>query len=91
MRHMRGNIRAMIKATKGRFFHVIFTKRTTGETRHMTARTGVRKNLTGTGLKFNPRKRNLLVAYDVSKGYRMIPIEGVTYFKSGKTEWGTRK
>ena len=40
----------MIKDSAGRIFGVSFIKRTTGETRHMSARRGVSKAVIGEGL-----------------------------------------
>lgn len=81
-------ISQMIRETNGRFFRVSFTKRTNGETRNMTARTGVRKNLVGTGLKFEPKDHGLIGVYDVAKkNYRFVPEDAVTFFKSGKVTW----
>ena len=44
----------LIHNTNGLIFHVRFVKRGNGEVREMTARTGVRKFVKGTGLKFDP-------------------------------------
>lgn len=68
--------------TNGKLFRVTFNKRTTGEQRTMVCRMGVRKGLTGTGHKFEPEDRNLIVVYDFhKKGYRMIAVEGITEFQ----------
>jgi len=62
----------------GRIFGVWFVKRTTGETRHMVCRTGVKKHLKGGGRSYDPKAKGLLNVYDVQKqGYRSIPIENV--------------
>ena len=70
---------ALIKGSKGRVFGVQFIKRSTGEVRTMSARTGVAKYVTGEGLKFSPSKKNLIAIFDMNKqGYRMINLEGIT-------------
>ena len=70
---------ALIKGSKGRVFGVQFIKRSTGEVRNMSARTGVAKYVTGEGLKFSPSKKNLIAIFDMNKqGYRMINLEGIT-------------
>tara|TARA_B100000749_G_C17989396_1_gene286572 strand:+ start:74 stop:370 length:297 start_codon:yes stop_codon:yes gene_type:complete len=69
----------LIKGSKGRVFGVQFIKRSTGEVRKMSARTGVSKYVTGEGLKFSPSKKNLIAVFDMNKqGYRMINLEGLT-------------
>ena len=69
----------LIKGSKGKVFGVQFIKRSTGEVRNMSARTGVTKYITGEGLKFSPSKKNLIAVFDMNKqGYRMINLEGLT-------------
>jgi hypothetical protein len=69
----------LIDQTQGRFFSVTFLKRETSEERTMLCRTGVRKFVTGTGLKFNPRERGLVSVWSAdSQGYRFVPCESVT-------------
>lgn len=56
----------------GRIFSVTFIKKN-GEKRVMTARMGVKKGVSGEGMKYSPRERGLLPVYDMQKGaYRMI-------------------
>ena len=68
----------------GRIFSVEFIKRSTGELRIMTARTGVKKHLQG-GLKsYNPAQHNLLTVFDMdAKGYRSIPVEAIQRLSVG--------
>ena len=66
----------IIKDSKGKIFGVSFVKRSTGELRHMTARLGVRKGVTGEGLKYDPESRQLMTVYDMQKrGHRMVNTE----------------
>jgi len=66
----------MIKDSQGKIFGVSFIKRTTGEIRHMSARRGVRKEVNGQGLKYDPESKKLLTVYDMNKqGHRMLNIE----------------
>ena len=75
--------RTIISNTKGQFFNVEFKKRTTGETRSMTARVGVSKYITGEGLKYNAKEKDLLPVYDmIAKGYRMVSIDGITRIRT---------
>jgi len=68
----------ILRNTRGKVFRVTFTKRTTGETRHLVGRLGVHRNLKGTGLSYNPSDKNLITVYDFQKrDYRSIPMEGI--------------
>jgi hypothetical protein len=75
---------AFIEETNGKFFTVRFYKRTNGEVRQMSCRTGVTK-----GLVENPsrpgtdfKKNNLVGVYDMTvKDYRSIPKEGIFAIK----------
>ena len=70
-----------ILATNGKFFSVSFVKKD-GTTRKMTARLGVKKDIKGVGLKFNPTERNLIVVFDIhKKAYRMINLSTILTFK----------
>jgi len=64
--------------TEGRIFTATFVKRTTGEVRTMTCRTGVKKHKSGAGLAFNPIKKNLLPVWDIdADGYRFISVDAL--------------
>ena len=66
----------MIKDSAGKIFGVSFIKRTPGQTRHMSARRGVRKDVNGEGLKYDPESKQLLTVYDMHKqGHRMLNTE----------------
>tara|TARA_Y100000401_G_scaffold112216_1_gene111384 strand:+ start:456 stop:740 length:285 start_codon:yes stop_codon:yes gene_type:complete len=68
-----------IEQSKGKFFTVEFKKRTNGENRVMTCRTGVKTGTNGTGLKFDPITKGLQVVWDChKKSFRMITLENVT-------------
>jgi hypothetical protein len=70
-----------IKKTNGRIFSVTFVKKD-GTIRKMTARLGVKKDLKGVGLKFNPSERSLVVVFDMHKrAYRMINLQTIITFK----------
>jgi hypothetical protein len=74
-------MREQILATNGRFFSVSFIKKD-GTERKMTARLGVKKDIKGVGLKFNPSERNLIVVFDIhKKAYRMINLSTIFKFK----------
>lgn len=69
---------SLIKNSQGRFFGVRFKKKN-GEQREMNARLGVKKGVTGKGLKYNPADYDLLTAYDRQKEqYRMINLATIS-------------
>ena len=80
----------IINNTAGKFFTVTFIKKD-GTIRTMTARTGVRKGVTGTGLKFNPSERNLKVVWSCdAETFRMININTILSIKfKGKNYFNT--
>jgi len=77
---MRRDLRGFLAATEGKLFSVTFVRRGDGAVRRMLCRTGVRKEVTGAGLRFAPADRNLFSVYDVQKRqYRFIPLENVLW------------
>ena len=74
----RRNIYRWLRATAGRVFSVTFIKRLTGEERTLVARVGVCRNQKGGSLPFNPRKKKLIVVFDMNdRIYKCIPIDGI--------------
>lgn len=69
----------LIRGSKGKVFGVTFIKRTNGEERTMNARLGVKKGVTGEGLKFDPKQYALIPVYEMPKAqFRMVNLEGLT-------------
>lgn len=69
--------RSLIKSAKGRIFSATFVKKN-GDIRVMTARSGVRKDLKGTGLKYSPIDHGLITIFDMNKRqYRSINVESL--------------
>lgn len=67
----------LIKESKGKFFTVDFITKS-GEIRKMNCRLGVKKHLTGQGLKFDPNELGYQVVFDaVKKQYRMINLQTI--------------
>lgn len=63
----------------GRVFGVTFVKRTNGEARDMNCRGGVKKGVTGQGMKYDPVSRNLVTVFDMQKGeFRHINCDTIT-------------
>jgi hypothetical protein len=83
-------MRDLIESTKGKFFTVTFVKKD-GTIRTMTARTGVKKGVTGQGLKFNPSERNLKVVWSCdAETFRMINLNTILGIKfKGKNYFNT--
>jgi hypothetical protein len=87
MKISRTAAQTLIRRSKGKFFGVTFVKKN-GEVREMNARLGVKKGVTGAGMKYNPAEHDLITAFDVAKNnFRMINVrtlqrlslEGQTY------------
>ena len=65
----------LIKTFKGQYFGVTFVKKN-GEIRQMNARLGVKKGVTGEGMKYDPATKQLLTAFDQKKNdFRMINLK----------------
>jgi len=65
--------------SSGRVFGVTFVKRTNGEIREMNCRGGVRKGVTGEGMKYDPADHKLITVYDMQKGeFRHINTNTIT-------------
>jgi hypothetical protein len=74
----------LIKASGGKTFGVTFTKKN-GEERKMNARLGVKKGVTGVGMKYNPAEHNLITAFDMHKeNFRMINLATMSRLSTKK-------
>lgn len=81
-------VKRRILATNGKFFTVIFTKRSDGTTRKMICRT---KKRTGNA-PYNAENYFLIHVWDIQvRDWRSIPLEGVSYFKCGKVTFNVKK
>jgi hypothetical protein len=82
---------ALIAATKGKMFSVVFTKRTDGSTRKMTARLGVKAALQGGDPAYDAKAKGLVVVYDLTKrAYRSIPMDSLTALNCGGKRYEVR-
>ena len=80
---------AKIKASKGKFFGVTFTKRTTGEERQMNCRLGVKKHLRGGEPAYDFEEKNLLPVFDLQmKQYRSISLDSISALTIEGEEFG---
>lgn len=84
----RVDLTRVILNTNGRIFRATFVKRTTGETRNLIGRLGVRKGIKGVGMKYNPLSKGLLTVFDMKKdnfrhidlgSLREVKFQGRTY------------
>lgn len=79
-------VRKLIESFGGKFFRVIFTKRTTGELRTMDCRTGVSKFVKGKGKVYEPKDKDLICVWvpadwdseNGDTGYRSINLRTVS-------------
>lgn len=73
----------MISRSKGKFFSAQFIKGD-GEVRDMLCRLGVKKDLTGKGLRYDPASRSMVCVYDIrKKGYRMLNLQKLEWLTIG--------
>ena len=71
----------------GKISYVEFYKQD-GSLRKMLGRTGVKKDVTGEGLKFNPEEKNLMVFRDMQiQQHRMINVGTVKVIKAQGIEY----
>jgi hypothetical protein len=71
-----------IKKSMGRFFTIVFTKRSTGEKRTMTCRLGVKKHLKGGARAYDPESMNLMIVWEPrSAMYKSIPTDAIVEAK----------
>jgi len=78
----------IIGTAGGTIFTAVFRKRTDSKFRKMVCRLHVKKGVTGRGMSYNPKERNLLTVYDMQKNeFRhismdrlvLLKVKGVTY------------
>jgi hypothetical protein len=71
----------------GKIFNVTFRKKN-GTIRKMNARLGVRKNIKGVGLKYDPKAVGNLIVYSMGdKGYRTINLNSILRIKCNGVEY----
>lgn len=70
---------ARIHGSEGRVIGLTFRKRTTGEIRSGSFRLGVIrvKGDLGSGPAYRPEDHGLIRVWDMAKGYRSVPVEGL--------------
>lgn len=71
----------------GGIFNVRFYKKD-GSRRSINARFGVRKGVTGAGLKYDPASRNNIIVYSmVDNGFRTINLDSIYRIKFNGQEY----
>jgi hypothetical protein len=79
-------LRYVLNTSKGKIMTIVYRKKN-GEIRVINTRTGVKKNIKGTGLKYDPAKYGYVILWDIRKGnYRTVNPETASKLVSqGKT------
>jgi hypothetical protein len=88
-----GVARSILKATNGQFFSVTFKTRGTGEERTIVGRTGVRKGVTGQGMRYSPADKDAITVWDngnvpnaegkKSEGHKTVPLNDIREVRAG--------
>jgi hypothetical protein len=81
----REGVEDFLRSLNGKMFSVVFTKRTTGETRKMLASTNFASKLKGGDPAYDAKSKGLLVVLDVvaskatpERAIRSIPLDAVS-------------
>ncbi len=96
MQTKRNKIKSFVEQTNGKMFQVTFIKKTTGEVRKMTCKSGVFKHSKG-GVSGSEHCEDILGTYDMqkatelpedqrNKAYRNIWLDSVISIKCGDRE-----
>lgn len=73
----RADLVRILKGKRGKMLTIAYRKKD-GSLRILNTVTGVRKNITGAGLKYDPEKHGYIILYDLkAKGYRTVNINTV--------------
>lgn len=74
----------ILKGKRGKMLTIAYRKKD-GSLRILNTVTGVRKNITGAGLKYDPDKYGYIILYDLkAKGYRTVNINTIGDVKMDK-------
>mgnify|MGYP000228680358 CR=1 FL=1 len=79
----RNSVDDFLRSLNGKFFTVVFTKRSTGEVRTMRATTNYQSKLAGGEAAYNFTEKKLIPVWDLEKqGFRSIPTDAVLTIKA---------
>ena len=89
----RGVVTNILKAQRGKLFSVTFTARGTGEERTIVGRMGVRKDVNGHGMRYNPADHNAITIWDngnvpnakgvKSEGHKTVRLDTINEVRAG--------
>jgi hypothetical protein len=80
----RENLKDFINSNKGKIMTIVFRKKD-GTIRTLNTRTGVRSNITGKGLSYDPEKYGYLILWDLAKrGYRTVTLDTIEKVKANR-------
>ena len=87
MRALAGLIIKIKNDGEGKIFHVRFVKKD-GSVREMKARFGVKKDVNGNGMSFDPLAKQIIPVWDMVKsGWRMINLYAIMNIKFKGVEY----
>lgn len=80
----RENLKDFINNNKGKVMTIVFRKKD-GTIRTLNTRTGVRRNITGRGLSYDPEKYGYLILWDLQKnGYRTVTLDTIEQVRANR-------
>jgi hypothetical protein len=84
----RVNLKDLIRSSEDKIFSVVFIKKN-GEERHMVARLGVKKGVTGKGVNYkNPLEQPYMNVFDMKKNaWRKINLDTIKKLKIKGVEY----
>jgi hypothetical protein len=78
------DLKDFINKNKGKIMTIVFRKKD-GTVRTLNTRTGVRANITGKGLSYDPDKYGYLILWDLAKkGYRTVTLDTIQQVKANR-------
>jgi len=79
----REQLKYILKNSKGKIMTIAYRKKD-GSLRTINTRTGVKKDITGKGLTYNPDEYGYVILWDLNKkAYRTVNVNTVTTLKGG--------
>lgn len=84
-------LRYILKNSKGKIMTVVYKKKD-GQLRVLNTRTGVKQNITGKGLKYDPETYGYVIVWDLKKGnYRTVNPETATGLRAMGTNYSIKE
>lgn len=83
----REDLKDFINSNKGKIMTIVFRKKD-GTIRTLNTRTGVRTNITGKGLSYDPETYGYLIMWDLAKrGYRTVTVDTIQQVKANRVTY----